>query len=162
MNRAGIIIAAVLLSTLTAIRAASPLEGTWQWSSGATVDIRTDDNGTLILTLTDSPDPAITTPQPLGYATPGGTPDVSRATIHTTPYVKTGGFTDKTIQVKLRLSADGHLGIEPYDTGLRVNMWRIVPWLFRFSVSRNKEPEGLEGAVRIHPRTGTAANPLVL
>lgn len=143
-------------------RELTPVEGLWLWNSGALVAISSDSRGHIVLELIDSPDPLVVTPIVIGEGTFGGTPD--------TYNLKFYGVTKKTNTLSRRhttsyiakLSENTRLSLTPYSSGLKINAWRLIPYLFRFSVSRNEPPSGVEGAIRVWPPSGSPEFPIVL
>ncbi len=52
----------------------------------------------------------------------------------------------------LNLSEEGLLSFTSYRQGIRLNLWRLIPYMFRYSVRYSSErPKGLDGCVRIWP-----------
>ncbi len=52
----------------------------------------------------------------------------------------------------INISPEGTMNFVQYSKGLRVNFARLLPYLFRFSVSSaDNRPEGLDGARRVAP-----------
>ncbi len=138
-------------------RRLTPIEGVWVWSSGATVAIVADERGNITMTLLDSPDPIVEVPQVMGAGSFAGKQNSYNVRLSSSIDNATGRFKSKKQQCILTI-ADGMLLIAPYSTGYRVNLWRLVPYLFRFSVTKDKAPDGAEGAVRVYP---IRANPLI-
>ena len=63
----------------------------------------------------------------------------------------------------IALNGDGHMSITPVKSGLKVNLWRLVPYLFRFSVSvGSNRPAGLDGAIRVWPEPDPPTSPRYL
>lgn len=53
----------------------------------------------------------------------------------------------------INVSPEGTMNFVQYKKGLRVNFARLLPYLFRFSVSStDTRPEGLDGARRVAPQ----------
>lgn len=143
-------------------RALAPAEGVWLWSSGALVAVESDISGNLVMTMVDSPDPLETVPRVIGHATFTGAESTYDIELATAGDLNTDNAAQRTARFTGRFSRDGHLSLTPYSTGLRINVRRLVPYLFRVSVSRPEQPKNLEGAVRVWPDRGTPDNPIVL
>ena len=60
--------------------------------------------------------------------------------------------------------ATGMLRFDPYKQGWRVNLRRLIPYLFRVTVQReDSRPDGLDGAMRVYPAPPPSIqNPIVL
>ena len=142
-------------------RAVTPVEGAWLWSSGALVTIESDAHGNLTLTLVDSPDALIDTPQVIGSGHFGGTPATYVLELKTRGDAETRMMSERTAKFTARLS-DGRLTLTPYSSGYKVNIRRLVPYLFRFSVTKDKEPAGIDGAIRVWPTVGSPEFPVTL
>lgn len=161
--RAAILTIAALVAGMAAgQRALTDIEGTWQWSTGAVVSITADERGAVQLTLEDTPDPCVKTPQPMGAGRFSGADGTYVLQVCDKVNYETGRFADHKANITAQVDDRGQLTLQPYKPGYRVNLWRLVPYLFRFSVIRDKEPAGLGGARRIRPLTGTPAIPLTL
>jgi hypothetical protein len=52
----------------------------------------------------------------------------------------------------LNHSDDGRLSFVEHKTGVKVNLWRMVPYMFRYSIStQNNRPEEMNGCIKIFP-----------
>ncbi len=52
----------------------------------------------------------------------------------------------------LVLDDDGLLSFNRYREGLQLNLWRFLPYMFRYTVKKRSErPKGLDGCRRIYP-----------
>lgn len=140
----------------------TPVEGIWLWNSGALVAIESDGHGAVKVTLLESNDPVIETPQVLGSGTFGGRHDTYNLELKTSANACGKSQSGKTAKFVADLSTPGRLTLRPYSTGLKVNAWRLLPYLFRFSVSRDKAPDGIEGAIRVWPDNGSPEFPIEL
>jgi len=62
------------------------------------------------------------------------------------------------------VSTDDRLIIRPVKSGIKVDIRRLLPYMFRFRISTyNTRPEGLDGAIRVWPVSDAApANPRYL
>ena len=139
-----------------------PIEGLWLWNSGALVAIESDDYGHITLTIVETNDPAVPVPFVIG---------TGKFTGHEGQYdleLITGGDaipdTDSKKKLKFiaRKTGEHHLTLNQYSTGYKINLWRLVPYLFRYSITKEKEPADLNGAMRIWPTAGTPEYPVIL
>lgn len=139
-----------------------PIEGVWYWTSGAVTKIEADSFGNIVITLADCDDPLVDTPKVIGtgrFTGKTGTYDIEL-------YTDKNGVADKnrpgTIRMIAKVNDSQHLSFHPYSSKLKFNLRHLLPYFFRFSVSREKEPDGLEGAVRVWPDTGSPEFPVIL
>lgn len=58
-----------------------------------------------------------------------------------------------------KLNGPAHISFIKENSGISVNLWRIVPYLFRISVTQNK-PRGSEGCIKIHPLVPGVSEPV--
>lgn len=82
---------------------------------------------------------------PLGtlHATP--TPGRFLALISSRPE-KAGA---RKVNVVVNLGNDGNITFHTFRKGKRINLWRMLPYMFRISIEReDARPEGVDGAVR--------------
>lgn len=57
----------------------------------------------------------------------------------------------------------GQLVFEPYQTSPRINIVRLVPYLYRVSLlDPHTPPAGLQGAYRLYPPAGHPLDPIIL
>lgn len=129
------------------------IEGVWAWSTGATIAVEANDHGSITLTLLDSPDPAVITPQPMGTGRFAGNGKGYDVDMRTKVDNDTGNLTTATEKCLVSVDADGVMSIRPYSTRYKLNLWRFMPYMFRFSISKNKAPDGVNGAVRLYPQS---------
>lgn len=140
----------------------TPIEGIWVWNSGAVVAITGDTAGNISLELIDSNDPLVATPINIGYGTFAGKPGSYTINLYTVSDKSRGKLSKRTTKYIATLADSSRLTLTPYSTGLKINAWRLIPYLFRFSVSRKDPPTGIEGAIRIWPPYGSPEFPIVL
>jgi len=58
---------------------------------------------------------------------------------------------------------DSRLNFKAHRKALKLNLWRMLPYMFRFSVSKvDDTPRDLDGCVRIFPRPAIPAEPRYL
>lgn len=93
----------------------------------------------------------------LGYVVPSaktGVFDATLAEINPDGSLRSDPFSKKrTSRFTLNLSG-GRISLTPVRHGLRVNWWRLFPYMFRFSVrSYDDRQKGLDGCLRVWPRS---------
>lgn len=145
-------------------------EGLWRIAGeGALIAIeRTSvadrpDSGTDLysLTMVDAPQRH---PRPgtlIGYMTPTARKGSFDAVIYST--LNDAIRLERPKKFVITLTVDGHMSITPVKSGIRVNLWRLVPYLFRFSVSvGTNRPADLDGAVREWPEPDPPVRPRYL
>lgn len=137
-------------------------EGVWLWDSGALVAIETDAQGRMTLTLVDSPDPMIDTPRVIGTGTFAGQPNTYNIELETMGDAVKKSKSGKKVRFIARIINDRRISLSPYATGLKVNAWRLLPYLFRFSVTKQNTPDALDGAIRVWPNLGSPEFPVIL
>lgn len=140
----------------------TPIEGIWLWNSGAQVAIEADSFGAIKLTVVDSPDPDVETPVIIGSGRFSGKANTYDIELITGSDLNVKKGKARKAKYVLTLIDNRRLSLKPYSTSYKVNFWRMVPYLFRFSVSKNKRPDDLDGAVRVWPRLGTPEIPVIL
>lgn len=143
-------------------RALRDIEGVWQWKTGATVAISVDDRGLVELVLVDTTDPLIDTPQVMGTGTFGGKKGLYHLKLHSGTNRDSGTFDESTHDFVAQIDNDGQLILKPFSTGYKISVRRLLPYLFRLSITNQSAPDGIEGARRIYPRYGTPDFPVVL
>lgn len=113
------------------------------------------------LTMVDAPQRH---PRPgtlIGYMTPTARRGTFDAVIYTS--LNDAVKLERPKKFVITLTADGRMSITPVRSGLRVNLWRLVPYLFRFSVSLGtNRPADLNGAIREWPEPDPPARPRYL
>lgn len=58
---------------------------------------------------------------------------------------------------------ESRLSFRKHKTGVRLNLWRLLPFMFRFSVVRqDNRPDDLDGCVREYPMPALPAEPIYL
>ena len=92
----------------------------------------------------------------LGYVVPSaktGVFDATLAEIKPDGSLRSDPFSKKrTSRFTLNLSG-GRLSLTPVSRGLRVNWWRLFPYMFRYSVrAYDDRRKGLDGCIRLWPR----------
>lgn len=128
----------------------NPITGIWRMGGdGATIAIlpvrgKTE---TFDIYMLDSPDMSII---------PGGKTGSLRTTGETAVYdaeFKTKKFLrDKTFRFILTLGKDGILTFKSYRRDKTVSLWRLLPYMFRYTVqSHDTRPGAVDGAYKIYP-----------
>lgn len=66
----------------------------------------------------------------------------------------------KEKKVIMALTDNAHLSFKKIETGLRISLWRLIPYLFRISViSKNSDDIPLDGCVKTYPLTPGETEP---
>ena len=144
-------------------RTPSPVEGVWQTDSQGIINIVRTGTDTYDIILYGSDDLSLPLPLTIGSLRHAARPGLYDATIARS--ISHRGKVSKPTRMAIRVSDKGSwIEFLPYKKGLKVNLRRLLPYLFRFSVQTvDTRPEGLEGARRIYPQPyPTADDPLVL
>ena len=133
-------------------------EGVWQLTpDGAMFAIeRVGGQGTTAPTrfqmvMIESPLPHILPGTVLGRLSAGATPGSYEAWVYTSLSGEKG--LELPAHFVARVSDDGRLTLKPIKTTVRFTPWRALPWMFRrvVEVKPAERPDGLDGAVRVHP-----------
>lgn len=134
-------------------RGADPLAGIWRiGGGGATVAFLPSGTSAsdFDIVLLDSPDLSVIPGQTIGHAAATG-----RIGTYDASLARTQPGNKKTVRCIITLGKDGRLSFDYYKQGYTVRLWRLIPYLFRFSVNRqDTRPSSVDGAVRIYPPTG--------
>lgn len=142
-----------------------PAEGVWQMAAdGAVFAIERETPSAtetmprqLRLTIIRSPHRRVRPGSVMGMAHPTVKPGVYEAILNTR-IAELGGL-ELPRRFLLTLNADGTaLTLEPYKSSVKVNLLRLIPYLYRVVRVQDSRPRGLDGAVRIYPTP--AVNPL--
>lgn len=132
------------------------LEGIWEITgnpSGSLIAITGSAGlpGVFDVTVLESSDWRTPPGRPCGTAVSGSTAGSYDATLRGGDTARPGA---RNVRMLMELSADGtRLTFRPYRKGLRVNLRRLLPYLFGVSVStENTRPDAtLDGARRLWP-----------
>ena len=135
------------------------IEGVWQFvDDGATIAIEkfNPDNisGTQSnfyrIVIIKSPMRAIEPGTVMGYVISTAKRNIFDAHIYTS-----GGLSGLLSMPKtftLNLSDDNLLSFNEYKTEININLWRLLPYIYRVGVSvKNTRPKGLDGCFRVFP-----------
>lgn len=136
----------------------SPVEGIWEMAAdGARFAIEraeASDSETLPrelrLVILSSPLRRVRPGSVMGTARPTVKPGVYEAQINT----KISELGSLTLPRKftLTLNSDQNaLTIQPFKSPVKVNLFRLIPYLYRVVHLQNSRPEGLDGAIKIYP-----------
>lgn len=146
----------------------TPIEGLWMMTDdGARFAIIADSDESrltpqefLLMVIVDSPDRSVKPGTVFGVAAQSAAKGVFDALI-ISDLDPDSRFKAKNFLLKL--GDEGRLSIIPVRKGLRINLWRLVPYLFRHSVkSVNNRPEELDGAIKIYPAPAKPFQPRIL
>lgn len=138
-----------------------PIEGVWRIAGdGAVFAVLPGEGGdTFRLVIVDSPDMSVLPMTEFGTAR--RTAVAGRYDARLSASLTSGAAVRRDRNLIISLRDDGTLIFEPYKKGLKLNLWRVLPYMFRFSVaSQNTRPSDIDGAVRLYP-AGDAVKPLV-
>ncbi len=142
-----------------------PVEGVWQMAGdGATFVVERETPSAtetmprqLRLTIIRSPHRRVRPGSVMGTARPTVKPGVYEASLNTR-IAELGGL-ELPRRFLLTLNADGTaMTMEPYKSPVKVNLFRLIPYLYRVVRMQESRPRGLDGAVRVYPPA--AVNPL--
>lgn len=134
----------------------APLEGIWELTAdGAIVAIEREPSpmrkstATYRITALSMPDRSVAPGTLMGRA--ASTADARK--FDTTLYTKViDGKLQSPANFIITLSDDGRLSLSHYRHGLRFSLWRMVPYMFRYSVRAiDERPKGTDGMVRLYP-----------
>lgn len=131
----------------------SSIEGIWQLTEdgGIIAIVRDDDNGRhYSIIAVDSPDRAVMPGSVMGKVSRLAKQGYYDGEIMTS--VDAGGL-KLPKRFTLHMNDDSHISFLKVNKGLRVNVWRLLPYMFRRSVREvDDRQRGLDGAVKIYPR----------
>lgn len=135
------------------------IEGIWRFvDDGAVMAIERfvpdeiPDNGNTCyrIVVVKSPVRTLAPGTLMGYVSPTAKKGVYDASVYSS-YDGLRGLHKKK-RFYLNLDGDGLLSFNHYRQGIRLNLWRLIPYMFRYSVGLHSErPKGLDGCVRIWP-----------
>lgn len=133
-----------------------PVEGVWQLApEGAVIGIRATAPNQYEMVLVDSPAPSLMPGTVVGTFARSSAPSTYDGRL----MVKKGRFHNFTIVLD---DEAGVIRFYEYRKQYALNLWRLVPRLFRYSVRKeDSRPGGTDGALRLYPRPAII-NPVVL
>ena len=127
-------------------------EGVWRVASGAVFSIkpRHGQRGVYDLELLHRTDLTVPAGAFFGPMTAGADARTFDASLVSDPKLKAAGRPQKTRSFVITFDESfDNLKIKNYRSGIAVNIFRLVPYLFRVGVERRDErPDGLTGATR--------------
>ncbi len=139
--------------------AADAIEGVWHVTTddeGVFSIIRDPHSSHYVILVTNSADRTIRPGSVMGVAAATARKGTFDARIYTTA---NRGSLSRPKRFTLTLSAEGLLSFRPVNKGLKFNLWRLLPYMFRRAVkSVNDRDPALDGAVRIYPKSAVATN----
>lgn len=115
----------------------------------------------LLMVILDSPRPGIRSGTVMGWASPSATPGKWEAQIFTRT---DGRELDTPRKFTLTLADASHISFAPASSGLRVRLWKLIPYFFRSALTETPPQEGHEGLLRLWPPPADAPplNPVYL
>ncbi len=127
-------------------------EGVWRIAAGTIfrIEARNGQNGVYDLSIVQSADLSVPTGAYFGTMTTGADRHTFDARLVADPKVSTPGGKRNMRQFVLTFDRTfANLKIKHYRKGVTVNIFRLVPYLFRASITRhNDNPDGTVGATR--------------
>ncbi len=100
------------------------------------------------MVIVDSPRPGMRPGTVMGWASPAATPGKWDARIFT----RTDGRELHTPRrFTLTLADDNHITFTPASSGIKISLWRMMPYIFRAGVRETAPPDGLDGLLRLWP-----------
>ena len=147
---------------LDSVSAPAPCEGVWRMQPAGAVFMLTPlsgRNGAMEMTLLHSECYSVSPYTSVGTLLPASENGVYDASLTLDPTKGSARHNQHKFAVKYDRHAD-RLTFVPYSSSWRVNINRLLPYLFRFSITRNNtRPSDMDGAVRIAPQsTGSIIN----
>lgn len=152
-----------------------PVEGVWQFTdNGATVAIELCGEASFRaatpqtvyrMVLIESPDRSAMPGSVIGVLRPTAKPNMFSASIYT---VNTEGVLCMPRGFLLEageVDAGGMVGRLVFyqdKPRLRVNIWNLIPYLYRRVITRNPEPPAVDGCVRVYPLSSKPLIPIYL
>lgn len=139
------------------------LEGLWRMSDdGALLAIErhrhpsapaTDMNHGYRIVMVQSPSRH---PRPgtlVGYASPTAKAGIYEARIYTSLTDRLGLERPRRFLINLN-NSENRFTLKPIKSGIKLNLWRLVPYMFRYSVRvSSNRPDDIDGAFRMFPQS---------
>lgn len=145
------------------------IEGIWQFTEdGAYVVIeqaqadKMPARGIVMyqMVVLESPRLSVRPGTVMGYATLTAKADCYDAYVYTD--FDGGAILSKAERFTLTLK-DSRLQFKRHKSGVKINLWRFVPYMFRYSVKTYDErPKDLDGCIKIYPLPATPVYPRYL
>lgn len=134
-----------------------PAEGIWQMAAdGATFAIVREDDASepmprrLRMVMVDSPNRRVRPGTVIGHAVPTVKPGVYEAKLYTK--IRELGGLDVPRKFLLTVGKDDStLTMQPFKSPVKLNLLRLIPYMYRAVHLQQSRPDGLDGAVRIYP-----------
>jgi hypothetical protein len=144
-------------------RSSDPIEGIWQLTDdGATIAITATagHTGSYDIVLVDATDMSVAPMTACGSLRRTAGDGVYDAHLRLNPGA---GVKSRYKDFMLTLTSAGRFTLSAYNRTSKLNLRRMLPYLFRTSVTveRSNRPSGVDGAVRIYPK-GSAGQPIIL
>lgn len=143
-------------------RPQQPIEGIWELTGGGTIAIiHKDGDQGFVIEAIDSPDRSVMPGTEIGRISPTAVPTKYEATLYTKIY---NGRTSSPKKIIMQLNDATHLSFVTIKKGVRVNLFRLIPYMFRGIVTPiDSKPENVNGAVRVgRPLKGKPITPRYL
>lgn len=156
---------------LTERLSARPLgrvEGVWQFpDGGAVVSIERapgqDGGERLIMAVVSAPDRMLIPGTVIGTVTPTSKPDIFAAQLFTSVESPSGKPSAPKMFTLALTCGDSRLELRHHRKGLKLNWWKLLPYMFRGAVTQIDEtPRDLDGCIRIFPAPALREHPRYL
>lgn len=144
------------VDSIFADKALSPIEGVWRVTGEETLFAVVADPGTIFyrIIVVDATNRTLLPGTLMGAATATAQKNSFDALIYSHC---SDGALSKPKRFTLTIHDNCRMVTAPVTDKLRVNLWRLIPYMYRFSVSRvNNRPDNLDGALRIFPSDSKA------
>lgn len=140
------------------------IEGLWQFTeNGATIAIERSNKGKhpndglnrYNIVIVSSPRLSIKPGTIMGHITPTAKQDIYDAQI----YTDFDGGTTLSIAKRfiLTLNDDSRLAFSRDKSGLRINIRKLLPYMFRYTITyQNERPKNIDGCIRIFPKSSNS------
>lgn len=146
------------VSAKMSLRSLDPIEGIWELTSdGAVVAIEREPattrgaTTTYRITAISMPDRSVAPGTLMGRAASTANARKFDSLIYTNV---TDGKLRSPAGFIITISDDDRLSLFHYRQGVKFNLWRMVPYMFRYSVSTiDERPKGIDGMVRLYPQS---------
>lgn len=135
------------------------IEGIWQFTENGSLIVierfkptESPDDGVVRyrMVVLQSPRLSVRRGTVMGYLWPTAKRNCFDARIYTD--FDGGSVLTKAKRFTLSLDDESRLAFTRHKSGVRINLWRFVPYMFRYSVSsRDDRPRNIDGCVKIFP-----------
>lgn len=147
------------------------VEGVWRFAAdGGRVAIErrqlragAADASAYVMVVIESPDRSVRPGTVMGCLAATARADTYIGQIYT-DIIDRGTALCRPRDITLRLTdSESRFAIEPIEKGLKVNLWRLLPYMFRWSVKYvDRTPRDLDGCVRLYPMAAEPSEPRYL